>query len=325
MTGALNGSTRPGPTLAVLITYYGERELLRECVESVLAQEGRPDEILVYDDASPHPAEDYLPEGFPGRVVRGAVNRGPCHGRNVLLREATADYVHFHDADDLFDSGWCRRVRETLDETGADVVFTEITSYRDGELLSERVLGLERLEREDLVRFCLSGSMLVPSGTYRRELVLALGGYREELWQTEDYDFHVRMAVRGPRFAVVPEPLVRIRVRAEGRSQKRIEVWTSAVQAVRLLAAEIPAEYRPELAEAAVRAGSVLYKEGALEEARDAFRLAERIGPPDYRGQRGLYRAVARTFGAEAAERFGAWYRSLVPQGFRARLVKRGL
>ncbi len=34
-------------TIAVLITYYGERELLRECLESLRDQTSPPAEILV--------------------------------------------------------------------------------------------------------------------------------------------------------------------------------------------------------------------------------------------------------------------------------------
>src|SRR5437867_4136279 len=93
-------------TLGVLITYYGERDLLRECVESLLVSGEAPDEILVYDDASEWPARDYIPKGASVKVIRGAVNRGPAHGRNVLLRTSRSDYVHFHDADDLFHHDW---------------------------------------------------------------------------------------------------------------------------------------------------------------------------------------------------------------------------
>ena len=37
-----------------------------------------------------------------GAVIAGTVNSGACHARNALLQFATADLVHFHDADDSF-------------------------------------------------------------------------------------------------------------------------------------------------------------------------------------------------------------------------------
>src|ERR1043165_9541693 len=96
---------RPG--ISVLITYYNERQLLTECLESLEAQTDRPDEILIYDDCSTYPAKDYLLPGLPARVIRGEENHGPSHGRNVLLEAARSECVHFHDSDDLFAPAWC--------------------------------------------------------------------------------------------------------------------------------------------------------------------------------------------------------------------------
>jgi hypothetical protein len=229
--------------------------------------------------------------------------------------------VHFHDADDWFDPSWCLRVRQAIDQTGHDALFTEVTSIYQGRRYSERVLGLRRLNVEpDLVRFCLGGSMLVPAGTYRRDVVLAVDGYRERLWQAEDFDFHVRLAASGISYTVLDEPLVLIRLRTEGRSQRQVEVWSSAVQAVAELANELPPRYRADLAESAARSGSALYRLGAAHESHAAFNLARRLGPPTFVGQSPVYRLVARTFTPELAEWLGARYRSTLPHAVRARV-----
>src|SRR5205807_1971825 len=125
-------------------------------------------------------------------------------------------------------------------------------------VIGDRILGLERLlAGEDLLRFCLHAILLVPSGTYRRQAVAAIGGYRPGLWQSEDFDFHVRLANSGPRFEVVIDPLIRIRLRDAGRSRANpAEVWQSAVQMVEHLSLELPKRYRIDLAEAAARFGS---------------------------------------------------------------------
>src|SRR6185437_15089588 len=102
-------------TLSVLITYYNERELLRECLQSLVAQEFPPDEVLIYDDASRHPAADYLIPGLPVRVLRGDVNVGPSRARNELWQAARGEYVHFHDSDDWFDETWSSRLRVVLE------------------------------------------------------------------------------------------------------------------------------------------------------------------------------------------------------------------
>jgi GT2 family glycosyltransferase len=311
--------------LGVLITYHSERELLMDCLISLFNASKVPCETIVYDDASRAPAAEYVPRYLPVRVIHGPINRGPAHGRNVLLQAARSKYIHFHDADDLFEPHWCESVSRAVETSSPDAIFTEITSFRDQQRQCERVLGLKALlDGADLVRFCVQGGMLTPAGTYRRENVLAIGGYREQLWQSEDYDFHVRLAASGIRYEIIDEPLVRIRIRTDSRSQNRVEVWTSALDAIRFLANELDPQYKPDLAEKAVQVGSILFKAGAREEARLAFRTAQELGPPTYNQQRRLYGLVARSLGPEAAERFGQLYRGVVFQSGRKFLAERG-
>ena len=173
----------------MLITYYNERELLRECLDSLFAGSQAPDEVVVYDDASTFPAQGFVPRGLPVKVIRGEANRGPSYGRNLLAQTSAAEYVHFHDADDLFDPQWCARVKASISESGADAIFTEVSSYREERLVREHVVGLHRLATErDLIGFWIDGVMLPASGTYRREAVLAIGGYQEDMLRSEDYE-----------------------------------------------------------------------------------------------------------------------------------------
>jgi glycosyltransferase involved in cell wall biosynthesis len=308
------------PTLGVLITYYNEQQLLTECLESLLSQETRVTEILVYDDASCFPAIDYLPLSSDVliNVIRSEENRGPAFGRNALLKHTQCDYVHFHDTDDFFAPKWCSQIRQVLEQQEVDAIFTEIAAYKDGQLECEKVLNLSALNVDsDLVRFCINGAILPASGSYRRNNLLEVGGYCEGLWQSEDWEFHVRLAASGLQYVVIDEPLVGIRLRNKSRSQNRIEVWRDAVRAVSSLAQELPLQYRNDLANAAVRFGAALFQLGDKEQARVAFKLAWEIGPPSLDRQKKLYRILAKTLGFEWAEYASSLYRRMLPEKFR--------
>jgi len=315
-----------GVSIGVLITYYGEKDLLRECLESIARQTRPPDEILVYDDASDAPAEHYLAPGLPVKVLRGAENRGLSYGRNNLLRASTSDYIHFHDADDLFHPDWCARVYDTFETTGADAVFSEIIASADGSPLRERVIGLADVKAgESLTEFCIKGVIIPAAGSYRRQSVLAVGGFRTSLRQAEDFDFHVRLAATEPRYAIIEDPLVTIRVRPNSLSNHDpVKQWSAHLRAVEALSTEVPSRYRCNLSDSAARAGSKLFKLGARDEARRAFRLARRLGPPRFTSQRPVYRLLARTVGFEMAERVSGTYRSVVPERLRARVAAMG-
>lgn len=312
-------------TLAVLITYFNEKELLRQCLDSLFAQITHPDEVLIYDDASRFPAQDYIPSGATVQIVRSDLNRGTCYGRNLLLNISSSDYIHFHDTDDLFAPRWCQSVKQAIEDSKADVIFTEVSAFEGTKVLSERLLGLERLlSGEDLVRFCLGGAILPIATTIRREVAMQVRYHELISRQSEDFYYHIRLAASEVSYNVINEPLVFKRNRPDSQSHDSIiGVWVAAVEAIKLLSGEIPVQYQLDLAEAAARFGSILFKLGAISKAREAFKLADKLGPSTFRQQRKLYRLIAKTFGPEIAERIGVFYRSILPQRFREYLTKK--
>jgi hypothetical protein len=303
--------------LSFLITYHDEGSWLTECLQSIVPQLHDHDEVLIYDDASADPAAGYVPDDARVHCLRGAANIGPARGRNELMRASRGTHVHFHDADDLCAPDWRRRVAAEL-ESGVDVVFTDVQSFDAQGGRWPHVMDVAQLARGgDLLAFALRGGVLVPSGTYRREVVERLGGYRADLWQSEDYDFHIRLALAEPSWRAIPEDLVLIRRHAEQRSRFTREVWSCAVDSLASNASQFPAHAHAHVAHAATRAGSELFAAGAHADARRAFQLAAQFGGPRY--DRGAMQKLTGIVGALSAERIAALYRKLVPAPLRAR------
>ncbi len=217
-----------------------------------------------------------------------------------------------------FTPNWVARIRETISKGRYDAIFTEVSSFIDNKIHREKVVGLSALvSGEDLIRFCLQHAMLVPSGTYRRETIQTLGGYRTDLWQSEDYEFHARLAMSHPTYAVIDEALVHIHLRPESRSQNHYEVWSCRLKALRLLSKDLPEQYKSVISGAAITIGSKLFQMGCRTTAKEAFHLAEELGPPEYDDQIFLYRQIATHLGPETAEWLGMVYRSVLPDTLR--------
>jgi glycosyltransferase involved in cell wall biosynthesis len=90
----------PKPLFSIIIPTYARADLLREAVDSVLAQTVEDFECLVVDDASPSPV---IVEGDRRvRVIHRSKNGGPAAARNTGLSVATGQYVTFLDDDDLY-------------------------------------------------------------------------------------------------------------------------------------------------------------------------------------------------------------------------------
>ena len=312
--------TQPAP-ISVVITYFQEKELLTRCVDSLLASTRQVQEILIHDDASPDPAANYVPKNPRIKIFRAEKNRGPSAGRNHLLARATGEYVHFHDSDDWFAPTWCARVMQELERNNLDVVYTEIDSVRHGAPYRQNVLDLAQLARgADLVSFSLTHAMLVPSGTYRTTLLQRLGGYRETLWQSEDFEFHARLAMAEPRVKLVTDALIYIEIRDNSRSQKQAEVWQWRLAALRLLFLDLAPKYYPAFIEALCTTGCRLYELGDPTTARDAYKLAGQLGTPIYLGRSLSFRLLAKALGPFRAEWVGEKYRALLPDNLRRRL-----
>ncbi|MFC2106017.1 glycosyltransferase family 2 protein, partial [Candidatus Bipolaricaulota bacterium] len=94
----------PLPVSAIIPVFNGERFLV-EAIESVLAQDYDPLEIIIIDDGS----TDNTPRiaaGYADRIryVRQE-NGGPAAARNAGLLHSHGEAVSFLDADDLWTPG----------------------------------------------------------------------------------------------------------------------------------------------------------------------------------------------------------------------------
>lgn len=297
-------------TLSVLITYHNERAWLTQCLESLLAQPHQPDEIIICDDASSIPPSAFIPPHAQHiRVLRNETNLGPARSRNRLLRQAASGFIHFHDADDWFEPGWAAAVGTEI-ENGADVVVTDRVVSDDSGVIRTHALELDALG-EPVIHLAIRGSILPACMTYRRDLALQLGGFREDLWQSEDYHFHVRLLAASRKTAVIAEDLVHVRHHGGNRSRAVVAVWQDALNAIRHLERELPASLHGDLAMKAFIAAQLLARESGYANARAAYETAKRLNGGGLPYDRGWLRAVSRVVPAVTLERLLAMTRKL--------------
>jgi len=115
------------PDLSVIIPVYNRGELIRHTLNSVHAASADLHvEIIVVDDGSTLPVADDLSRlGIEvSRVIRQE-NRGLLYARLAGLDAATGRHVLFLDSDDLVSSEKLRAHVRMLDDTGADVTYTD--------------------------------------------------------------------------------------------------------------------------------------------------------------------------------------------------------
>lgn len=174
-------------TVTVLVTTRNEEARLRECLESVKAQDFPPEEIelLVVDNHSmDRTALIARQEG--ARVLEKGPERSAQ--RNLGLAEARGEFVLLLDADMRLGPG----------------VIAEATAKARRENLSglyipEKVLGSGYWSRvRSFERGFYDGTVIDAVRFFRRDRALRIGGFDESLNGPEDWDFDRRLRETGP-------------------------------------------------------------------------------------------------------------------------------
>ena len=101
-------SEAPRPISLYVPAYNAERYLAR-CIESILVQTLRPDEILIVDDGSTDRTAE-IARGFPVTLVPHGTNKGLAAARNTGVRHARNGLVASLDADTMAEPDWLERL-----------------------------------------------------------------------------------------------------------------------------------------------------------------------------------------------------------------------
>ncbi|MGE5608602.1 MAG: glycosyltransferase family 2 protein [Bacillota bacterium] len=192
----------------VIVPCYRYGHYLRDCVQSVLDQQGVEVRVLIIDDASPDDTPAVAAElaERDGRVEyrRHVANQGHIATYNEGLDWIASDYALLLSADDMLTRGALGRAAMLMDahpEVG--LVYGRafrtpcppFVGWQPPENYTWRTIpGQELIET-----MCVQGDNLVPTPTaiVRTRLQRAVGGYRKDLPHTADMEMWLRLAAHG--------------------------------------------------------------------------------------------------------------------------------
>ena len=188
----------PPPKVSVIMPVYNVARYVREAIESVMSQRFQSFELLVADDASEDRTGAIVDEyaGRPRvRIFHNLVNLGAGATRNHLLREASGAYITPCDGDDVMLPGNLQRLSTFLDEhpeTG--VVYADVLLLRighDEELLDPPIVsGADCAKTWDLLENVINH----PGSMSRKDILLAAGGYDEDVYSVDDWSLWLKVA-----------------------------------------------------------------------------------------------------------------------------------
>ena len=195
--------------VSVVIPTFNRAGVIRNAVESVLAQVGVECEIIVVDDGSSDNTSEVLaPLLGHIRYVR-TENGGVSAARNRAIRESRGDWIAFLDSDDVWHPGKLSLQVESVRRLGARVCFCA-SSDEFGVPLDDLAKADPELAEGDIRYYPPTDCRLfkqqrhpfVQSMLVEREALLRTGGFDQTLHVAEDTQLIGRLVLANGYLAV---------------------------------------------------------------------------------------------------------------------------
>lgn len=181
--------------------------MVREAIESVLAQSFAAYELIVVDDGSTDNSAQELQRFDSKLKLLTGQKKGVSAARNYAVSHSSGRYLAFLDSDDLWRPAKLERQTAFMERhPECQICQTEEIWIRNGTRVNPK--AVHRKASGDIFLRSLDLCLVSPSAVMMtRQLFEKIGGFDEALPVCEDYDLWLRVAV-DHEVALIPEPLV---------------------------------------------------------------------------------------------------------------------
>lgn len=230
--------------VSVVIPAYNAEAFIVDALESVFGQTVLPKEIIVINDGSVDKTEGIIKgwisscsQSCPVHLIT-RLNSGAPATRNVGIQQASAKWIAFLDADDVWESSHLEKLLEA-----ANCMPTAVAAYGAGRLMVDGSVqdllyddfwdnpsktygkaientSFFKIDFEIFPRL-IKGNFIKPSSLMvLKSITLDVGMFNECLRSAEDREFLVRLIRRG-NFIYVPIPITKYRWHDDNLSQTK--------------------------------------------------------------------------------------------------------
>lgn len=215
------------PKVSVLMPVYNGSDYLQESIDSILSQTYTDFEFVIIDDASTDDTWAILQHNAGRdpriRLLQNPQNLGLIMTLNKGIEAATGQYIARQDADDIsLPQRLAREVQVMDGQPDCVMVSSNIQVIQNDnpaiiEVLN-RACSPERVTWYLLFYNHVGGHSQV---MYRRDAVMALGGYSQAQPHIEDYELWCRLSRTDAKIVILPETLLTYRRHGQSVSAQK--------------------------------------------------------------------------------------------------------
>jgi len=183
------------PCVSVVIPTFNRWPLVREAIDSVLAQSYRDFELIVIDDGSTDATRAELAK-IDSLTFFATPRRGVSASRNLGVNHARGHYVAFLDSDDIWLSEKLTKQARFLEEHPEfHICQTEEIWVRNGVRVNPK--AIHQKPSGDIFTRSLELCLVSPSAVMMTKALFdQTGGFDQSLPVCEDYDLWLRISVQ---------------------------------------------------------------------------------------------------------------------------------
>lgn len=206
--------------VSVIISTYNRATLLKRAIKSVLDQSMPDFELIVVDDCSTQGDVERLVHSFGDdrvKYLRTPENSGhDGRPKNLGIAAATGEYIAFLDDDDQYRPDALKILLTYAQAGGQDLVYGDYLI--DGKAGWSVDFSVARLTQQNYIAM----SVVLA----RRETLLKVGGFDEEIPKFKDWNLWLRMQKAGASFLHIPIIVSEVSGDTAGSVSTRFEVET---------------------------------------------------------------------------------------------------
>jgi hypothetical protein len=194
----------PKMKITIGIPCYNAERWIRQAIQSALEQRGVEPEVIVVDDGSTDSSRAAVRE-FSGsvRLIEGG-HRGANHARNLILKNATGEWVQYLDADDYLEpQKISTQLKEARGET--DVIYSPVWIETTTAAKTTREQSRTSPEEDIFTQWIRWHIPQTGGALWRREPLRKLS-WREEQPCCQEHELYLAALQAGLRFEYTPTP-----------------------------------------------------------------------------------------------------------------------
>lgn len=204
------------PLVSIIIPTYNRAHLIRETLDSVLAQTYENWECIIVDDGSSDDTDKfmngYLRLDTRFKYLKNNRAKGAQGARNTGILNATGDYIQFLDSDDFLESTKiAKQILEFTKNSSLDMVFC-LSEYvqRDKDLIIKSgVLWNQNQDSQDYIFDFLMDNPVFNTNEplWKMGTIKKIGFWDEQLSCWQDWVYHIRALSQKIEYSYINEVL----------------------------------------------------------------------------------------------------------------------